>query len=179
MNKQKKFLELFEPVKENLWRFCLSMSRNRDAASDLLQESILIAYQNFETLRTEKAFLSYLLTIASRTLYAIKNKNSKIENDEEFDFDSLVGSNTPADVLTDVRNLYEALDKLPENQKEAIILSDIMGFSRQEICDIQNVSLDALKARLHRGKLKLALLLGADDDININENTFSLKGDLK
>jgi RNA polymerase sigma-70 factor, ECF subfamily len=69
------------------------------------------------------------------------------------------------------------MDKLPREQKEAIILHVIMGFSREEICKIQECGMEALKQRLYRGRKKLADLLGAKDDKNeINLSGFSLKG---
>ena len=63
-NKQEIFLNIFNPIKINLWRFCLSVSNSRNDAKDLLQETIEVAYRNFEKLKHNEAFLSYLFSIA-------------------------------------------------------------------------------------------------------------------
>jgi RNA polymerase sigma-70 factor, ECF subfamily len=162
IKKQEIFLELFEPVKDNLWRFCLSLSRNRVDAKDLLQDTIENAYKNFDKLSHHIAFLSFLFTIASRISRTKFNKESKFDFKDDPDFESLVADNVSQDVMADIMILYEALDMLPPEQKEAIILSDIMGYPRAEICKIQEIELETLKKRLYRGRIKLAELLGVE-----------------
>jgi len=55
--------------------------------------------------------------------------------------------------------LHQALSKLPEVQKEAIILYEISGFSIKEIATIQDASEPAVKQRLKRGREKLVEIL--------------------
>ena len=55
--------------------------------------------------------------------------------------------------------LYKALEKLPELQREALILFEISGFSIKEIAGIQSSSEDAVKQRLSRGRKELLELL--------------------
>jgi RNA polymerase sigma-70 factor, ECF subfamily len=160
IKKQEIFLELFEPVKENLWRFCLSLSKNRADAKDLLQDTIEQAYMNFENIKHQEAFLSFLFTITSRISRGKWKKDSNFEFTDSVDFETLVSDNVPPDVKVDITKLYEALDMLPPEQKEGIILFDIMGFSQPEICTIQAIELETLKKRLYRGRKKLAELLG-------------------
>lgn len=155
--KQKKFLDLFEPVKENLWRFCLTMSKNKENARDLLQETITTAYNNFDKLSRPEAFLSWLFTIASRKYFEFYRK--KMDLNELADVDLLYSKELSPEEQTDIRYLYEALAKLPVEQKESIILFDIVGYSRDEICEIQQIGLETLKSRLFRGRKKLIELL--------------------
>ena len=82
-NKQKIFLDMFDPLRDNLWRFCLSMTRNRDQAKDLLQETIAGAYSAFDSLTSPGAFLSFLFTIASRQYQKISLRtNGNVPLDE-------------------------------------------------------------------------------------------------
>lgn len=155
--KQKKFLDLFEPVKDNLWRFCLTMSKNRENAKDLLQETITIAFNNFDKLSSPDAFLSWLFTIASRKYYEFHRK--KLDLNESVDVDLLFSKDISPEEQADIRHLYDALSKLPDDQRESIVLSDIMGYSREEICKIQDIELETLKSRLYRGRKKLIELL--------------------
>ena len=153
--KQDKFLELFEPVKINLWRFCLSISPCGDDAKDLLQDTIESAYKNFEQLRGGQAFLSWLFTIASR----INMQRAKKRKQKDFrsmdDCAELVSGEASPEELMDVAILYSALDKLSPEQKEAVILFDIIGIPQKEIAEIQSVSVDTVKQRIHRGKERL------------------------
>lgn len=170
-DKQKVFLEYFNPLKERLWRFCLNLSRSRESAKDLLQDTIEAAYRNFGSIRHKEAFLSYLFTIASRAFYKIKQEQSKFEQLTELQSESLVSMATSPYDKAELTDFYSALAQIPVEMKESIILFDIMGFSRKEICEIQSVSLEGLKARLYRGRKKLAELLGANQDIELNDSS--------
>ncbi len=55
--------------------------------------------------------------------------------------------------------MYEALSKLPEHQKESIILYEIIGFSVKEIAELHETGESAVKQRLARGRQKLIELL--------------------
>ena len=59
----------------------------------------------------------------------------------------------------EIEDLYKALGKLPEIQREALILFEISGFSIKEIAVIQEANEDAVKKRLTRGRQELAKLL--------------------
>ena len=63
--------------------------------------------------------------------------------------------NANTEQSTEVYFLYQALDRLTENQQEAIILFEISGFSIREIVEIQGASESAIKQRLKRGREKL------------------------
>lgn len=151
------------PVQDNLWRYCLFMARNRDIAKDLLGETVAIAYQGFDGINEQKAFLSWLFTVASRIFYRMK-KRSGPYNTEETNFEQLFTSDLNPEALTDVSFLYENLNKLTEEQKEAIILFNIEGFSKGEIAIIQHVSENTVKSRIDRGRKKLAILMGVPNE---------------
>jgi len=160
--KQKTFLEAYMPLQDNLWRYCLFMTKNRDKAKDLLGETVAIAYEGFNGINEQRAFLSWLFTVASRIYYKMQAK--KLYDVAEIEFESQISSELNSDFLTDISFLYENLNKLQEEQKEAIILFNIEGFTRKEIADIQKVSEEKVKSRLARGKQKLAKLMGVVDE---------------
>src|SRR2546421_12942292 len=64
---QQRFLELLEPVRVGLARYCRAISRDREEARDLASETILIACEHFGGMRgDEKSFSSYLFMTATR-----------------------------------------------------------------------------------------------------------------
>lgn len=150
--KEQIFLELLEPQKAKLWRFCLSISKTRDNALDLLQDSLEKAFLHFDQVKAPEAFLSYLFTIATRL--NIKNQKGKVQSyelDEQL-INSLVSRDASPEDRMEIIILYESLEKLKYEQKEAIILSEINGFSHSEAAEIQGISLDAFRKRLYRAK---------------------------
>lgn len=159
--KQEKFLEAYNPIKDSIWRYCLFMTRNREAAKDLLGETITAAYQSFDNLKDKKSFLGYLFTIASRIYYKIHMVN-KFDLIDKYDFDTLFATDLSSEVKVDISFLYDNLNRLSDEQKETIILFNIDGFSRKEIAQIQNVSEETVKSRLSRGKKQLAKLMGVN-----------------
>lgn len=177
LEKHSDFLELFAPLKDKVWRFCLSLSKNRDDAKDLFQDTIERAYRHFDKLKDRQAFLSYLCSIALRARLLQKKKNSKYISIEEIDWESLVSNSVEAEKRAQIAELYSALDKLSDSLKEPIILQEIMGFSQKEVCEALKINLAALKQRLHRGKAQLRELLEAKQNLeieNINNRSESV-----
>ena len=168
---KERFSEIIELYYPRLERYALSVCKSRDEAKDVVSETILIAFERFESLKDEKAFLSFLFTIASRVRIALYRKNYRYELTEPDKFDYMKCDLQSPEDFTDVKFLYQALDKLNEKAKEAIVLYDIIGLKYKEICKVQNASLPTVKLRIHRARKKLALLLGAEDDIS-NRKSF-------
>jgi RNA polymerase sigma-70 factor (ECF subfamily) len=137
----------------------LSVSYNYEDAKDLVQDTIETAYRNFDSIKDKQYFLSWLFTVASRKnkeKYE-KRKNEVIQFD--IDYSHLTSNEGNPEIQTDIRLLYEALDKLPFEQKEAIILFDIIGLPQKAAAESQSVTIDAFKQRIHRGKKTLKELL--------------------
>lgn len=160
-SEQDTFMELLEPVYNRLERFVLAMTRNRDVAKDIIHETVAIAWQQFASLRQKKAFLSYLFTIATRThAHYVRQQQRTIVADDDF-WAYMSSSETSPEVVADYRALYDAIDKLPEQQREAIIMFELLGFSMKEVQQVQGGTLISVKVRVSRARKKLAQLLGA------------------
>ena len=129
--KQIKFLELFELCRESLVRFSRAMTRKGETAKDIVQETILRAYDSFEKIKNPIAFKSYLFSIASRT-YKRANWRRRLffvfQTDEDLtlQMETLESMEASTDGNYDVEALWNAISKLPEKQKEAN-LSGIAG----------------------------------------------------
>lgn len=156
--KQYHFLKLYEPIHDKFERFCRARVYGRMDYRDLMNESLLIAYQKFEHLRSEQAFFSFLIGISVRVLanHHKKKKEDSIEQLDRFDAGDV---NANSETATEIYLLHKALALLPDEQRECIILFEISGFSIKEIMDIQQASEPAIKQRLKRGRDKLKALL--------------------
>ncbi|MFH1050537.1 MAG: RNA polymerase sigma factor [bacterium] len=161
--KQEKFMELLKPIMGRLERYALAITMNRDEAKDVVGETVMLAWENFDKLKSDDAFLSFLFTIASRVYSKRQRVFFKFRVNKVQDVDELYCRTLAPDVSTDVGILYKALEKLPAKQKEAIILYEIMGFSIKEISSIQDSNESSVKMRLVRARQKIAELLGVKD----------------
>ncbi|MFT6501518.1 MAG: RNA polymerase sigma-70 factor (ECF subfamily) [Crocinitomicaceae bacterium] len=157
--KQKEFLALYEPIHLDFERFCRARVYGDMEFRDLMNETLLKAFEKFEELRSKEAFLSYLLSISVRLL--ANNKRKRKEESDSFEKIVIqtqdVNSNTEAKVESYF--LHKALAQLPEEQRESIILFEISGFSIKEIAVIQKTSESSVKQRLRRGRIRLRELL--------------------
>jgi RNA polymerase sigma-70 factor (ECF subfamily) len=171
--KQKEFLILYDENHDKLTRFVRAMVRNTEEAKDVIGETVLIAYEKFETIRNRQAFLSFIFTIASRVYKKRlwRHRIFKFMDDEpEKEYP---GYHQSPELDTDIAFLYKSLEKLPEKMKEAVVLFEISGFSIQEIQEIQGGTLSGVKSRLKRGRERLAEILGVN---NFSEETTFTNG---
>lgn len=158
-SKQDRFLRLYKPIHDRFERFCRARVYGDMEFKDLMNDTLLVAYEKLDTLKSEKAFLSFLFSISVRILANNhkKKKAETFESEEKFASFSDESANTERD--TEVYLLHKALALLPEDQRECLILFEISGFNIKEIAVIQNASQSAVKQRLRRGRLKLTEIL--------------------
>jgi RNA polymerase sigma-70 factor, ECF subfamily len=162
-DKKERFMALFDPVHDRLEHFALALARNGEAARDIVGETVLIAFDRFDTLRHPDAFLSFLFTIARRVYQQRSRSAARTEPLEEHHWDRLYDPRLAPDASADIGAVHEALALLPEPQREAVILFEILGLSIKEIREIQGGTIVAVKVRISRGRKRLAKLLGVDE----------------
>lgn len=169
LSKQAQFLSLYEPVHERFERFCRARVYGRMEFRDLMHETLLLAYEKLETLKSPDAFLAFLIGISIRIL---ANRNRKKQNlffPEETAVYSVPDPASFSADDADIHFLYEALAQLPEEQQESLILFEISGFSIREIAVMHNASESAVKQRLKRGREKLTTILTYESALKTGE----------
>lgn len=164
-NVQDEFLDLLEPLLPSLNRFCSATCRvsgrlDNEKARDLASETILKAFESFPKLRDRQAFQSYLFTIAIRIHRHDSRKQSRWLPLLDKHRTTMQAPDDGMDERADVAALYVALDRLPWPQKQALILSEILGMKLEEVANVQSCSLSAVKSRVSRGRRRLAEILG-------------------
>ena len=119
--KQQEFLELYEPNHDRFERFCRARVYGDMEFRDLINESLLVAFENFDSLKSKKAFLAFLFGISVRILSNNnrKKKESHVNQEDKIISISDVNANTDSDA--DVHFLYEALAKLSDDQRESVL----------------------------------------------------------
>jgi RNA polymerase sigma-70 factor (ECF subfamily) len=167
--KQNEFLALYEPIHDRFERFCRARVYGDLDFRDVINESLLIAYSKFESLTSPKSFLSFLFGIAVRVIgNQLQKKETKRFNGNEQYIEQKDHVSSPAE-QADVHFLFQALAELVDEQREAIILFELSGFSIKEIAAVQNASEAAVKQRLKRGREKLTELLTYESTLKTGE----------
>ncbi len=165
--------ELFEAIvsryKNPLFNFVFRFLGDRDATSDVVQETFIKVYRNKDSYKTFAKFSTWIYTIAGNLakteLQRRKRKNQISINswgEDEETMDLPDGGPLP-DRLVDsgMKNkmIQEALLKLPEVYREMVILRDIQEMSYEEIAETMGISIGTVKSRINRGRAQLQELL--------------------
>jgi RNA polymerase sigma factor (sigma-70 family) len=132
---------------DNIFRFAMKHLKNEMTANDIVQETFTKVWIKHEDISYEKV-KSYLFTTAYHTIvdWAKKEQRSKdIEKAPDME-----GSRDDNFDLKEI--LEEALNKLPEVQKSAILLRDYEGYSYDEIADILELSASQVKVYIFRAR---------------------------
>ena len=172
--KQRSFLNLFGPAQPRLSNYVRAMTSDGDEAKDVMSETILAAYEQFDHLHKPEAFLFYLFSIARRQTKRMHWRKRLFRAPSESDTEIADASMIPAETSTDIALLYAALGQLPHVQREAITMHSIAGLSIDEVGKLQGASSNTVKARVKRGRARLAVLLGASDNTTVGLSDTSL-----
>lgn len=154
-SKQQKFMQLYEPVHDGFVRYCQIRSFGKYEVEDLVQESILVAYERFESIEDPKAFLAYLMRIASNKVSDVLRKKQAESGDNE----PLQSLHLDPAMATELALMFEKIDLLPENMREALLLYELQGYSMKEIAQMMDISEGAAKVLTHRSRKRLKKMM--------------------
>ena len=140
------------------------LTRNEHDAEDMVQEAYLRAFKFFNAFRGVDG-RAWLLTIVRNTCYTWLQQNRAHEITTMFDEEIHSVDSDPSNPATlalqsaDQQILRKALDELPVEFREVVVLRDLEGFSYKEIADIVNIPAGTVMSRLARARERLRQLL--------------------
>ena len=139
---------LYQKYNQPIYRFCLRMLNDKNAAEDAFQETFIRVYESSRSFSGQN-FSSWLYTIARNTcLNILRSQKEHVAFEEEF----LTPEQT-TDSDFSVKNYIDtAVSKLPVNLREAILLREYEECSYQEIADILGIDLSLAKVRVYRAR---------------------------
>jgi RNA polymerase sigma-70 factor (ECF subfamily) len=154
-NQREEFMELYGPLHNRLSRFIQSMVWNREDSRDLLSETILKTYEKFDTIRNKESLLYFMFTVAANLIKKYRHKSSlKVVMTESHLNQRIDSGNTIYDKIA-LQELYQLMEQLPAQQKEALVMYEISGVTMEEIAKIQGGTLSGVKSRIARARQKL------------------------
>jgi RNA polymerase sigma-70 factor (ECF subfamily) len=165
------FEELVEKYEKKIFNLILRQIGDRDEAADLTQDTFVNAYRAFGSFRGECKISTWLCQIAMNHC-----KNRFRQRDRRRDVEG-ISLDAPASEDPDAqrmeiadwqqsphrvletrelqRLIYQAIHSLPPEYRSIIVLCDLQGHSYQEIATITGLTLEAVKTRIHRGRLMI------------------------
>lgn len=154
---KEQFMQLYAPIHERLCRFVQTLVWNSDEAKDIISDTTLIAFEKFESIRDKNQFQSFLFGIAHH-LYLKSLRRNKFKGEWNQDSLSLKPGGIQTDALQLKQELRYWLSKLGTQEREALTLFEISGFSYSEIAIILKISEAKVKAILYRARQTLKTL---------------------
>jgi RNA polymerase sigma factor (sigma-70 family) len=153
------FEELAMPLFDSLYNFARWLVRNQSTAEDLVQETYMKALRGFGSFQAGTNFRAWMFRILRNTFISSRTTldyRLTVEIDCEDDASvSPTTSTTPESLLIErfkedaVRN---AVEQLPINFREVILLCDVEGASYQEISEILSIPMGTVMSRLSRAR---------------------------
>jgi len=166
---------LVERYEKGVYNLAYRLIPDRDDAMDITQEVFLKAFQALPKFRGDSRFSTWLHRVCVNACLDFLRRKQRTQTyslDEPINLkeSSVVrevrdDSGSVEDVI-ETKSLTEsvlmALNSVDEAHRTVIVLSDIRGYSYQEIADMLGISIGTVKSRLHRGRMAIRKLLPAE-----------------
>ena len=168
------FEKLMAPLEKMIWRVCWHYTGDREAASDCGQEAMLRIWRKLGSYRTDAAFETWVYRVAANCCldYLRKRKRDRSESmeplrEQGFDPpDPKADTEEQAAAADEHRRLREGISRLPEEQQEALVMTQLEGVSYETAAKRLGVSEGTVKSRVNRAKAKLKEWLSGSGELS-------------
>ncbi len=169
---------LVEKYQSRVYAMVYGMLRNREDARDITQEAFVKAYRNLDSFRLEASFYTWLYRIAMNLAIDFTRKRKRRESSG---FDEGIASRDDDGGIAEVHHedspgralerkqlfdqIMTAMEKLPEDQRQVILLRELEGLAYKEIADVMGIPEGTVMSRLFYARKKLQKLLSGEKAI--------------
>jgi RNA polymerase sigma-70 factor (ECF subfamily) len=159
--RRQRFDDLYALYDKRILAYCIYVTSDRDLANDVYQEVFVKAYQSLHTLRELGKEANWLFRIArNECMNALTSRQRSDKRSVSVeDADRFLLTHDGAEQRNEAEHLRWALEQLPPDHKEALLLAEFEGFSLKEISEMTGASLSNVKVRIHRAKKRLHTIL--------------------
>ena len=157
----------------SLRAFAISLCGNVDRADDLVQETLLRALANINSFQPGTNMSAWLFTILRNHFRSEYRKRRREVADSEGTYAETLKTQPEQTSRVEFEEFRTALAKLPQDQREALLLVGASGFSYEEAAAICECAVGTIKSRVNRARTRLADLLAIDsaDDFGPDQST--------
>ncbi len=159
---KKALAELVKNYEQTVYNFSFKICRNKDKAEHTMQETFLSMVKSISQFSGESKLSTWLYRVVSNHCLMLARTQSKhlytsFEDEEAaIDEHEVADWNVTPDRITENNELKEKLDsaiqKLPADYRIVFLLRDVEGLSTEETAKIVELSVAAVKSRLHRAR---------------------------
>lgn len=151
--------------------FARGLCGNRELADDLAQEAMIRAWAARESFTPGTNFRAWMFMICRNQFYTTVRRNARVASwDPELAERILVAPATQHAGI-ELKDVETALQKLPAEQREMLMLIGAGGASYEEAAEIAGCPIGTVKSRLARGRATLSALINGRDDDEVNVQT--------
>jgi len=161
------FDELVRRYQDKVYRLCFKILRHEDDAAEALQDAFLSAFRGLKNFKAESTFSTWLYRIATNASLMkyrkrrdghVSLEQSQSSNEDSETMQLPDWTQQPVQDLLDSETrqvMSEGIQRLPEELRTVFVLRDVEGLSNAEVADVLELSVAAVKSRLHRARRSL------------------------
>jgi RNA polymerase sigma-70 factor (ECF subfamily) len=157
----------------SLRAFAVSLTQNSDRADDLVQETLVKAWDKHYSFHLGTNLKAWLFTILRNEFYSQMRKRGREVQDSDGVMTERLAVHPSQHGKLDLADFREALEKLPEDQREAIILIGASGFSYEEAAEICGCAVGTIKSRVSRARTRLQDILQISGEADFGPDAIS------
>jgi RNA polymerase sigma-70 factor (ECF subfamily) len=150
--------DLLETI-PSLRAFAVSLTQNADKADDLVQETLVKAWDKHASFQPGTNIKAWLFTILRNEFYSQMRKRGREVQDSDGIMTGRLAVHPSQHGMLDLKDFRAALEQLPEDQREAVILIGASGFSYEEAAEICGCAVGTIKSRVSRARNRLQEIL--------------------
>ncbi|AOW46130.1 sigma-70 family RNA polymerase sigma factor [Acetobacter ascendens] len=148
----------------------LALTRNRSVAEDLVQDTVCNALAAQDSFVMGTNFAAWMHRILRNRFISDLRKKREVGNIDDTPQSLLSVSGRHEDRLA-LKELDAALARLPDDQREALVLGVLEGMSYQELADVAGCAVGTAKSRVFRARRQLEVWLMGEEDGGISGKT--------
>jgi len=163
---QQAFAHIVQSYQRPVYNLCYRMLGNQQEAEDATQETFIRAYTNLDRFNPDRKFLNWVLTIASNHCIDRLRKRrinwSSLEDDplvEKVPMPETIDPYRSAERQEMAEQVQQWIDQLSPDYRTPIVLLYWYGYSYEEIAEVMDISVSAVKSRLHRARKQIAQMI--------------------
>ncbi|SON56165.1 putative RNA polymerase sigma-C factor [Hartmannibacter diazotrophicus] len=153
--------------------FAVSLAGSYDRADDLVQDTILKAWDKQASFTLGTNMKAWLITILRNDFYSKMRKRGREVQDSDGVFTERLAVHPAQHGSLDLDDFRTALAELPEDQREALLLVGASGFSYEETAEICGCAVGTIKSRINRARTRLQERLGIEAESDYGPDAYT------
>jgi RNA polymerase sigma factor (sigma-70 family) len=153
------FKQMLAGVIPQLRAFARGLCGERELADDLVQETMLKAWSARTSFEVGTNFRAWTFAILRNYYFTLQRRKRFVGEWDDLVADRLLSAPAGQDQVVELRDILRALQQLPSDQREALILVGAGGISYEEAAKITGVAIGTVKSRVSRARAALETLV--------------------